>query len=180
MLMDRDLSVLLVVDVQDKLLYATHEWQATLDNCAWLIQVAQRLAVPVAATEQYPKGLGHTNQRLLDLLPPGAVGEKLHFSCHAAACLPALPGGERPQVVICGMESHVCVMQTALELQASGKQVFIVADAVTSRTAFSKETALKRMAQHGVEIVTREMVAFEWLRKAGSPEFKDISLNFLR
>ena len=180
MLIDRNNSVLLVVDVQDKLLSLTRDWQRVLDNCRWLVQVAQRLSVPVMATEQYPKGLGHTHEDLLSLLPEGAVGEKLAFSCAAAGCLPDLPGGERHQVVICGMEAHVCVLQTALELRWQGRQVLVVADAVTSRSDPDKELALKRMAAHGVEIVTREMVAFEWLRKSGTPEFKDISLNFLR
>ena len=169
MLIDRDNSVLLVVDVQDKLLTLTRDWQRVLENCRWLVQVAQRLAVPVMATEQYPKGLGHTHEELLSLLPPGAVGEKLDFSCAAAGCLPGLPGAERRQVIICGMEAHVCVLQTALELRWQGKQVFVVADAVTSRTDEDKEAALKRMAAHGVEIITREMAAFEWLRRSGSP-----------
>lgn len=180
MLIDREKSALLVVDMQDGLLKRTHDWQKVLENCRWLVQVAQRLSVPVMVTEQYPKGLGRTNGDLLELVPETAVGEKTHFSCVAAGCLPGLPGGECRQVVICGVESHVCVLQTALELRWSGKEVFVVADAVTSRNPADKAAALDRLRTHGVEILTREMVAFEWLRHSGAPEFRDISANFLR
>lgn len=180
MLMDRNASMLLLVDVQERLLPAMHEAQGVLDNTIWLIQVAQRLGVPVAASEQYPRGLGHTHGDLRTLLSPECIAEKLHFSCAAAQCLGRLPGGDRRQVVLCGIESHVCVLQTALELRDQGKDVFLVADAVSSRNPADKTLALARMRDHGVEIVSREMVAFEWLGQAGSAEFKDISTNFLR
>lgn len=180
MLMDRNTSMLLLVDVQERLLPAMHEAQRVLDNTIWLTRIAHRLGVPVAASEQYPKGLGHTHADLRAHLSPGCVAEKLHFSCAAAQCLGALPGGERRQVVLCGIESHVCVLQTALELHGQGKDVFVVADAVSSRNPSDRELALARMRGKGVEIVSREMVAFEWLRRAGTADFKDISSNFLR
>jgi nicotinamidase-related amidase len=173
-------SSLLVVDVQDKLLHHVHDWQSLLQNVIWLVRAARRIGVPVSATEQYPRGLGHTNAELADEFPDGAVAEKLHFSCVAANCLPDLPGSERPQVVICGMESHVCVMQTAIELLGQDKSVFVVGDAVGSRNPSDHTLALERMRDHGIEIVSREMVVFEWLRKAGTPLFKEISLEFLR
>lgn len=180
MLMSAERSSLLVVDVQDRLLHHIHGWQELLSNVIWLVRVAKRIGVPVMATEQYPKGLGHTNPDLAKELPGNAVAEKVHFSCAAAQCLPGLPGGERPQVIICGMESHVCVQQTALELRVQGKEVYVVADSVGSRAPADKALALERMRGHGVEIVSREMVAFEWLRQAGTPLFKEISLEFLR
>jgi nicotinamidase-related amidase len=180
MLMNAENSSLLVVDVQDRLLHHIHGWQELLSNVIWLVRVAKRIGVPVMATEQYPKGLGHTNAQLAGELPPGAVAEKIHFSCASAQCLPGLPGAQRPQVIVCGMESHVCVQQTALELRWQGKQVFVVADSVGSRDPADKELALQRMRGHGIEIVSREMVAFEWLRQAGTPVFKEISLEFLR
>jgi nicotinamidase-related amidase len=173
-------SSLLVVDVQDKLLHHVHGWQSLLQNAIWLVRVARRIGVPVLATEQYPRGLGHTNAELASEFPEGVVAEKVHFSCAAANCLPGLPGSERPQVVICGMESHVCVMQTAIELREQGKSVFVVGDVVGSRNPADKAFALDRMRDHGIEIVSREMVVFEWLRKAGTPLFKEISLEFLR
>jgi nicotinamidase-related amidase len=180
MLMSVENGSLLVVDVQDKLLRHIHDWQALLQNVIWLVRVARRMGVPVMASEQYPKGLGHTTPELARELPDGSVAEKAHFSCAAAQCLPGLSGSERPQVVICGMESHVCVMQTAIELKAAGKDVFVVGDAVGSRSAADKACALDRMRDHGIRIVSREMVAFEWLRKAGTPLFKEISVDFLR
>lgn len=180
MLIKPEQSMLLVVDVQDKLLVHVHDWQRLLDNVIWLGRVAQMIGVPVAASEQYPKGLGHIQADLAALLPTAAVAEKTHFSCVAAQCLDGLPGAERPQVVICGIEAHVCVLQTALDLLEQGREVFVVADAVASRRPDDCACALERMRDNGIDIVTREMVAFEWLQKASTPLFKDISKNFLR
>jgi nicotinamidase-related amidase len=180
MLINAESSSLLVVDVQDKLMPHVHGWQDLLQNVIWLVRLARRIGVPVMATEQYPKGLGHTNAELLRELPEGAVAEKIHFSGGVAGCLSGLPGADRPQVVMCGMESHVCVLQTAIDLKQSGKDVFVVGDSVGSRNPMDKAFALDRMRDHGIEIVSREMVAFEWLRKAGTPLFKEISLEFLR
>lgn len=179
-LIDRAASSLLVVDVQSRLLPHIHDWQRLLDNVLWLVRVAQRLGVPVAATEQYPKGLGHTHADLLELIPAAAVAQKLHFSCAAAGCLPGLPGGERSQVVVCGIESHVCVLQTVLGLREQGREVFVVADAVSSRRPEDRELALARMRGCGAQIVSREMAAFEWLHQAGTDEFRAVSGEFLR
>ncbi|MBA3034412.1 MAG: isochorismatase family protein [Gammaproteobacteria bacterium] len=179
-LMRADQSALLVIDLQERLLPHTHDWQQVLEHVDWLVQVAQRLGVPVAATEQYPKGIGHTHAQVAAHLPAGATGEKIHFSCMPGNCLPKLPGMERQQVVVCGIESHVCVLQTVLELAAAGKQVFVVAEAVASRDPAHKALALERMRAHGITIVCREMVAFEWLGQAGTDQFRDISKNFLK
>ena len=180
MLMNRDQSALLVIDIQERLLPHIHEGQAVLDNAVWLVKLAQRLGVPVMVSEQYPKGIGHTVAVLRGLTLPEAVAEKLHFSCVAAKCLDGLSGSERLQVVVAGTESHVCVLQTVLDLRAQGKEVFVVAEAVGSRKPSDKELALARMRSHGIHIVSREMVAFEWLRQAGSDEFREISREFLK
>ena len=180
MLIERTLSSLLVIDIQERLLPHIHEGQAVLDNAVWLVKVAQRLGVPVMLSEQYPKGIGHTVAVLRGLTFPEAVAEKLHFSCVAAKCLDRLAGCERPQVVVAGTESHVCVLQTVLDLRAQGKEVFVVAEAVGSRKPSDKELALARMRSHGIHIVSREMVAFEWLRLAGTDEFREISREFLK
>jgi nicotinamidase-related amidase len=173
-------SALLVIDLQERLLPHIHDWQHILAHVDWLVQAAQQLNVPVAATEQYPKGIGHTHSAVAAHLPTGSVGAKLHFSCVAGQCLPGLPGMDRPQVVVCGIESHVCVLQTVLELAATGKQVFVVEEAVGSRDPQHKALALERMRQHGITIVCREMVVFEWLHVAGSETFRAISKNFLK
>jgi nicotinamidase-related amidase len=180
MLIDRDRSTLLVVDIQERLLPHIHEGQTVLDNAVWLVKVAQRLGVPVMVSEQYPKGIGPTVAVLRGLTFPENVAEKLHFSCVAAKCLDRLPGAERPQIVVAGTESHVCVLQTVLDLRAQGKEVFVVADAVGSRKPSDKELALARMRGHGIEIVSREMVAFEWLKQAGTDAFREVSREFLK
>jgi nicotinamidase-related amidase len=180
MLIDREHASLLVIDVQERLLPAIHDWQRILDNAIWLARVAQRLNVPVLASEQYPKGLGHTHADLRAVLPAGAVADKLHFSCVAADCLQGIHGSDRRQWVICGIEAHVCVLQTALELRWQGKEVFVVADAVGSRDPANRDLALARMRGHGIEIVSREMLAFELLKRAGTNEFRQISSEFLR
>lgn len=184
MLMNRDESVLLVVDVQARLLPVIFDSQRVLDNVMWLVQVAQKLDVPVIASEQYPRGLGLTHADLRGLLPIPSIVEKQHFSCVGAGMFafgPDAPlGAQRPQVVVCGIESHVCVLQTVLDLNALGRQVFVVADAVSSRDPANKALALERMRHDGIEIVSREMVAFEWLKQAGTQVFKEISSQFLR
>lgn len=180
MLIDAKRSSLLVIDVQERLVPAIDDWQRVLDAVIWLVRIARRLEVPVLASEQYPKGLGHTHPDVLAALPAGVVAEKMHFSCGPEACLAPLPGSERQQVVVCGMETHVCVLQTVLDLKAAGKDVFVVADAVGSRTAGNKALALERMRQNGIVVVSGEMVAFEWLRVAGTPRFREISREFLR
>lgn len=180
MLMDRDNCALLIVDLQERLLRHIDGWQRVLENTLWLTRLAQRLGVPVMASEQYPRGLGPTHPELATLVPRQAIAEKTHFSCAAAQCLPGLPGSERRQLVICGIEAHVCVLQSALELHWDGKTVFVVAEAVGSRRPADRDLALARMRGHGVEIVSREMAAFEWLKQAGSEEFREVSANFLR
>ncbi len=180
MLIDVQRSQLLVVDLQEKLLPAIHEHAHLLASVVWIIRAAQEIGVPVAAVEQYPKGLGSTVREVRELLPEGAVAQKVHFSAVQAQCLTHLPGSDRAQVVLVGIEAHVCLLQTALELHAEGKEVFVVADAIGSRHATDRDLALWRMREEGVRIVSREMVVFEWLGEAGTPRFRSISKAFLR
>lgn len=180
MLIDPDRSLLLVIDVQDRLLPAVCEPELLLKNCRWLLEIADYLKVPVLGTEQYPQGIGHTAECLNALIPANAMLEKNHFSCAsdpdcAAAIEARLPG----QVVIIGIEAHVCVLQSALELCQS-RDVFVVADCIASRKPQDKALAIERMRQAGIQIVSREMVAFEWMRKAGTDSFRHISRNYLR
>ncbi|MNJ66210.1 Isochorismatase family protein [compost metagenome] len=142
--------------------------------------MAKRLEVPILVTEQYPKGLGSTVAALQPYLDDAAIVEKLSFSAAADDALIAQPGGERGQFVVCGAEAHVCVLQTVLELLARGRQVFVVEEAVASRLPANKALALQRMRQAGAMIVSREMVAFEWLERAGTEQFRDVSKAFIR
>ena len=173
-------SLLLLIDLQERLAPAIHDVDDVLRHNLWLVAVAQRLSVPVAATVQYPAGLGPMVPALTARIPAEQVVEKIHFSAVADGCLEALPAFSRRQVVLTGTETHVCVLQTALDLLALGKEVFVVAEAVGSRRPDDKELALARLRQEGCRIVSREMVAFEWLHKAGTETFRQISREFLR
>lgn len=179
MLLDRALSQLLVVDVQDRLLPAMHEGDRMVENCAVLMQAAHRLAIPVTVSEQYAKGLGPTVARLDNVKGDAPVMEKMHFSCAAhtgiAARVRGLASEGRSQLVICGIEAHVCVLQSALGFADGGLNVFVAADATSSRKPESARFAYERLASAGVHIVTTEMAVFEWLHVAGTPEFKDLS-----
>jgi nicotinamidase-related amidase len=180
MLIKSEQSVVLVIDVQQRLAPVIHDIEPVMRDIIWLIHVASRLGVPVIGTEQYPAGLGHLVPQLGSLLPREDVVSKIRFSAATDGCLDSVEALSRSQVVVTGVESHVCVLQTALELREAGKQVFVVAEAVGSRRASDKKLALKRLRQEGCRIVSREMVAFEWLREAGSELFREVSREFLR
>lgn len=180
MLIDAARSAFLLVDVQENLGPVMADPRAVYRNCALLLRAAARLGVPVIASEQYPKGLGHTLGELAQLLPDGAVVEKLHFSCAAEpAIAERLRALGREQVVVAGIEAHVCVLQTALGLKAAGYQVFVAGDACSSRVAANHASALARMAANGIDVVTTESAVFEWLHRAGTPEFKDL-IGFIK
>jgi nicotinamidase-related amidase len=180
MLIDAERSVLLVVDLQTKLVPVLADHEQVVANVHWLIRIAQKVGVPVAATEQYPKGLGPLVPRLRKLLPQEAIASKNHFSAVAARCLEGLPGHDRAQVVVVGAEAHICVLQTSLELLEDGKEVYVVADALGARHPEDCQVALTRMRDEGIRVVTREMVVFEWLGEAATPLFREINKEFFR
>ena len=176
-LLSRDDSLLVVVDVQEKLVPAVPAAPRVIARVRLLLEAARVLNVPVLATEQYPKGLGPTVKEIRDLLPPGVVPlEKTDFSCVPVPGFASrLMTLGREQIVVAGLEAHVCVGQTALELAAAGKRVFVPADAVASRREEDAAVALRRLERAGAVITTAEAVVFEWLRRAGTPEFKELS-----
>ncbi|EYS88292.1 isochorismatase [Cupriavidus sp. SK-4] len=178
MKIEKDAATLLVIDMQPKVLHPVPGHEAILANCAWLVELAEDLDVPVMFSSHYPRGLGPVSTRLLEQSPDASVLEKVHFSCVEAECLPDSDGSE--QWILCGIEAHACVMLTALDLARAGKQVFVVADAIGSRSADDKALALQRMVQAGVTVVSREMVFFELLRRAGTPEFKACAGKYLQ
>lgn len=175
MLLERHRSQLLLVDIQDRLQPAIHEGAAVVRNGARLLEAARTLSVPIIVSEQYPQGLGHTVAELQPLLPGNAVYEKVEFSCFANPALRTILSGENKQTVAFGTEAHVCVLQTVIEMRAAGHDVTVVVDAIGSRAPDSKDVALRRMQDAGVRLATTEMVLFEWLRRAGTPEFKSVS-----
>ncbi len=175
MLLDAQDGILLIVDIQTRLAAAMPEPEAAIARAAILLDAAERLGVPIVASEQYPQGLGHTDARLP--LPASArVFAKTAFSAaRDAAILGHLESLGRRQVVLCGMETHVCVLQTGIDLAGRGFRPAVVADAVASRSPERKRLGLERMAAAGVAVVDSEMVVFEWLGAAGTPEFKELS-----
>ena len=176
MLLDATHSFLAVVDVQERLAPAMTGGEDAIARCALLMKAAQRLEVPIVLSEQYPKGLGPTVPAIAALAPEGATVPKVHFSCaEDAGFMDKVETLRRDHAVICGIEAHVCVLQTAIEMAAAAHDVTIVVDAIGSRVADSKEIALRRMQDAGIRLATTEMVLFEWLRRAGTPEFKAIS-----
>ncbi len=181
MLLDRNRSVLLVIDVQAKLLPGVHEQERLVDNCQWLTRLAHLMEVPVIGSEQYPQGLGHTEKGLRDLVGADKLYAKTHFACiDDAEFGKAFRQLDRKQAILCGMESQACVLQSALRLLEENYEVFVVADAISARNPFDTEIALRRMEKEGVKLITREAVAFEWLRQSDDPRFKTFSMEFLR
>jgi nicotinamidase-related amidase len=173
-LLTRGEAVLVVVDVQERI-NAVMADQAHLARIAVLVEACSALGVPVIATEQYPKGLGQTVASLGQLLP-GPPLVKDSFSCaREPAIRAALEAAGRRQAIVAGIEAHVCVLQTALDLATAGFQVHVPYDAVSSRRPADKESALDRMAAAGVVVTTTESALFELLERCGTDEFRAVS-----
>lgn len=176
-LLHRASSRLLIIDVQEKLVAAfqASSRERLIANCRFLVEGAKLLGVPVTATEQYPQGLGPTVASLAELIAERPA--KKRFS--AAECLgwptAAAATEDRFQIVVAGMESHVCVLQTVFDLLASGYQVTVVADAIGARGDIDHQFALERMSNAGASLSTAESVLFEWCESAEAPEFKQLS-----
>jgi nicotinamidase-related amidase len=179
MLATRSRAQLIIIDVQEKLAPHIAGQASVVGNCGRLLHYAQRLGVPITLTEHYPKGLGSTCTELAAAAGLGApVFGKIAFSSlkdeAIASRLRKLKAAGRDQIVVAGMEAHVCVCQTVLDLLQEGFHALVVADAVGSRVPEVRQLALDRMARAGAEIVSHEMVAFEWLERGDVPEFKDL------
>lgn len=173
-------SQLLIIDVQERLIPAMSDSAGVVSACTFLGTVAGLCGVPVLISEQYPKGLGHTVPDVLSACAKPVVVTKTAFSAvREAKIIDRLrkkrSDQRRDQIVLCGVEAHVCVLQTALELVTSGFEVFVTADAISSRHLGSRDVALSRMAHAGVVPVTSEMVAFEWVGDAKARNFKPVS-----
>jgi nicotinamidase-related amidase len=173
-LMNREDSALLVVDAQVKLLEVIPNRARIVWNIRRLLDAASLLSVPVAATEQYPDKLSPTVPELKERI--GHAPDKLCFS--ARVCGEIFDGwraNNRSRVLLCGIETHVCIMQSALDILAAGFATYLAVDATGSRMSIDQETALRRMESAGVILTTTETAMFEWCTTAGTPEFKKIS-----
>ena len=165
---------LVVIDVQEKLMPIVPGAKTLIRNIAFLLDVAKALSIPVQATEQYPKGLGPLVPELAQRLPKRI--EKLDFSCCAVReVVDFFQGHARPKVLLTGIMTHVCVMHSALDFLAEGFRVYIAADAVAASDEIDHEYGLHRMERAGAILTTSEAAAFEWVGKAGTPEFKAVN-----
>lgn len=173
-LLNSDTSTLILIDFQAKLMPAIDNGTQVVANARRLLGVAKMLGVPALFTEQNVNGLGATVPDVASG-SNGPVVHKMTFDASRAAGFPDLLAGERPDLVVAGCEAHVCVLQTVLSLLDEKRRVFVVRDAIGARRAESQETAVRRMASHGAEIVTTEMVVFEWLGTAENPHFREAS-----
>jgi nicotinamidase-related amidase len=171
----RNDSFLLVVDVQQKLAPHVLRHQDLIRRAEGLLRCARRLGIPLFLSEHSPANIGSTVPSLAALASPESILKKTHFACtDQAACLDAFRSVGKKQVVVAGMEAHVCVMQTALGLLERGFQPFIVQDAVGSRREEDRAAALERMRSAGCATATAEMAMFEWMENADIAEFRDI------
>ncbi|MCH2126452.1 MAG: hydrolase [Pirellulaceae bacterium] len=173
-LMSQQDTVLLVIDIQEKLIGKIENAKRLVWNVRRLLDGAGELGLKILATEQYPKGLGPMLSELAEGIPQ--IPSKMMFSCRGCPeTIEQIAGCGAHKVLLCGIETHVCVQQTAFDLMASGYRVYLAADAVGSRFRMDHELALQRMESSGVTVTTTEAALFEWCEVAGTPEFKRIS-----
>lgn len=173
--LDRKTAAVLAVDIQERLAAVTWGYERLEKYAKAMILAARELGLPVLATEQYPKGIGPTMPAIRELLPSAPIA-KVHFSCCADATFAkALAETGRKQVIVVGMETHVCVFQTVRDLMAQGCEVHVCADAVSSRTEEHRRVALELMRQGGVFVTSTETAIFDLLHQAGTAEFKRVS-----
>lgn len=176
MMIEPKKSCLVLIDVQEKLLPAMRQPEVVVKNCAILIKVAQALDIPILWCQQYTKALGPTAAPLAELLPGLQPTDKRSFSCCGAPeFTSSLAALNMDTAILCGIETHVCVFQTAMDMLRMSLKVCVAADAVSSRTDENKQIALSRMATNGVTISSTEMLLFELLKTSEHPKFRELS-----
>ena len=175
--LEAEQCALIIVDMQEKLLPPIWEKQRLMRNVQLLIRLAGILKIPAVVTTQYAKGLGSTVPDIASLLPDTPSIDKLMFSCFGSdvfcSLLKRLPG-QRTTVLLCGMETHICVMQTALGALRDGYMVHVASDAVSSRTELNWRVGLDRMRAAGAILSSAEMMIYELLRSSGAPAFREL------
>ncbi len=168
-------TVLMVIDMQGNLYESMQDKQFLLENVRKLIGGMQLFGIPVIVTEQIPEKLGPTIAPVAEMLPGAARIPKADFSCCGdGKIMKALKAVERRQVLLCGIEAHVCVYQTAIDLLGFGYEVHLVADAVSSRTVLNRKIGIEKMLAEGAHLASTEMVLFELIRTAEDPRFREI------
>jgi nicotinamidase-related amidase len=172
---------LVVIDIQERLLVAIHEKERLVRNAKLLVRLANILGLPVLASTQYTKGLGPTTPEIMSLLPGVEPVDKLEFGCFGNGdfCAATAKLSARSTLLLCGMETHICVLQTALGALTQGLTVHVAADAVGSRTELNWKLGLDRMKSAGAVISSTEMMIYELLGQSGTPAFKEM-LQYLK
>ena len=169
-------SAAVIIDIQERLLPHIYHWEQTLQNCLKLIDGLQVLSVPMIVTQQYTKGLGNTDPSIVNKITGFSHIEKMTFSCCGeSAFKDKISSLGKKYIILCGIETHVCVLQTCIDLLEEGYIPFIVEDCVSSRNPNDKEIAIERMRQEGARITTLESILFELTQVSGTETFKQIS-----
>lgn len=168
-------AILLVIDIQERLASIMDDKDSVVNNTKTLIEASKLLDFPLIITEQYPKGLGSTLVELTENIDNPETYEKSSFNAYLEDIKEAIDSKYRKKIIIAGMETHICVMQTARELIGAGYQVFVVEDAVCSRTVENSKNGLDQMREMGAVITNTESVVFDLLKVSGTPEFKALS-----
>lgn len=174
--LNREDAIVLIIDIQEKLASAMTDYTRIINQAAALLQGAVLMELPVMVTEQYPRGLGKTINQISQYLPSDTViSEKISFNAFTEDVRLALKTSGRKQIIIAGMETHVCVYQTVRQLIHEGYDVFLAADAISSRRQDNRDNAFESMRQMGAVISNTETLLFDLLQEAGTPLFKQIS-----
>lgn len=173
-LISRENAVLVVIDVQEKLFPLISDGEKILENMRKLIQFARIISMPIVLTEQYPKGLGPTIPEIRDLIPNIQPVEKVEFSCFGSEEFrEIIKRLNAKSLIIVGIETHICVMQTAIEGVKEGFKVCVVSDATSSRNPEDKSAALERLRDNDIIVASTEMLIYELLKRAGTQEFRE-------
>lgn len=180
-LINKDKSLLIIIDVQEKLNPVMESPRAVLNGCVKLINVAQTLNIPIIITEQYPKGLGPTMVDIKNATQDKTVFvSKTSFSCAKdPKIMKLIEASHKKHIILAGIETHICVLQTAIDLKEKGFEVFVVSDASGSGDAGQNYLGIQRLLQNQIDVVSTQMVAFEWLEDSTHEKFKEISKNYI-
>ena len=172
-MLDTNNSILVIIDIQEKLVKAASNGEKTIINTSQISQAAQILSIPVIITEQYPKGLGATVESITG--SDAFIMEKSSFSAFKEPEFEQkINSLNRKQVILCGIETHICVLQTAIDLYKNGYEVYVLKDCVSSRSEEEQNSGLELLKQYGIKVITVEIALFQWLKSSKHPQFKDI------
>lgn len=174
-ILNKDNTILLIIDIQERLAPVMENKEGIISNTNILIETAKQMNMPIIVTEQYPKGIGHTVTEIKDNLVNEKLFEKISFSAYIDDIKDAIKQTGRTKVIITGIETHICVFQTARDLISDGYEVFVSRDAVSSRVKENYINGLHLMKEMGAVITNTESIVFDLLKKAGTPEFKVLS-----